>query len=311
MSASIIIQNKFSWIIPIGTILLFSSACSPKRMILNQMGDYLDSYEWVYMTENDPTLVKEAFPFNLKTIEMLAHSNPENTDLATAACSGFTMYAYAFVMEEADRIVTRDYQRGLRSYSRALSLFERGRDYGFQALNSKYPGFEENLEQWSKISLAKAKIQKDDVPVLYWTAAAIGGSISASRGDPKYIVDLPKVGYLLEKCLILDPDWNNGSLNVAMISYTMSRPDRQVNAEEQAYNYFIKAVEASNGNNCAPYVAYAEKVLVQKQDREAFETVLKDALQIDVNKSLEIRLSNIIVQERAKWLLERTDELFY
>jgi hypothetical protein len=277
--------------------------------MLDQMGGYLDSYEWVYMTENDPLLVKEAFPFNLKTIEMLAHENPENTDLALAACSGFTMYAYAFIMEEADRIFTYDYRRGIISYSRALSLFERGRDYGFQALNSKYPGFEEKLEQSSKIPITK--LQKNDVPMLYWTAAAIGGSISASRGDPKYIIDLPKVGYLLEKCLKLDPDWNNGSLYVAMISYTMNRPDRQSDAEEHAYNYFLKAVEASNGNNCAPYVAYAEKVLVHNQDRKAFKAVLNEAQKIDVDNHLEIRLSNIIAQERAKWLLERTDELFY
>ena len=309
MSASIIIQKILSLIISIVTILLFFSACSPKRMILNHMESYLDSYEWVYMTENDPVLVKEAFPFNLKTIEMLVHSNPENIDLAISACSGFTMYAYAFVMEEADRLVTHDYRRGLKSYSRALSLFERGRDYGFQALNSKYPGIEENLGQLSKISLTK--LQKDDVPVLYWTAAAIGGSISASRGDPKYIVDLPKVGYLLEKCLLLDPNWNNGSLYVAMISYAINRPDRRANAEEQAYNYFLKAVEASKGINCAPYVTYAEKVLVQNQDHEAFVTVLNEALKIDVDKYLELRLSNIIVQERAKWLIGRTDELFY
>ena len=38
--------------------------------------------------------------------------------------------------------------------------------------------------------------------------------------------------------------------------------------------------------------------------------MLHNALQIDVNAKPEWRLSNLIMQKRARWLLFREDELF-
>jgi hypothetical protein len=54
----------------------------------------------------------------------------------------------------------------------------------------------------------------------------------------------------------------------------------------------------------------AEAVSVNRQDREEFESLLKQALAIDPGARPEWRLSNIVMQRRARWLLSREDELF-
>jgi predicted anti-sigma-YlaC factor YlaD len=54
----------------------------------------------------------------------------------------------------------------------------------------------------------------------------------------------------------------------------------------------------------------AEDVSLQKQNRAEFETLLKRALAIDVNAKPEYRLANLIIQRRARWLLQRTGDLF-
>jgi predicted anti-sigma-YlaC factor YlaD len=51
-------------------------------------------------------------------------------------------------------------------------------------------------------------------------------------------------------------------------------------------------------------------VSIGKQDRKEFESLLNRATQIDVNAKPEWRLSNLVMQRRARWLLSRVDELF-
>jgi predicted anti-sigma-YlaC factor YlaD len=46
------------------------------------------------------------------------------------------------------------------------------------------------------------------------------------------------------------------------------------------------------------------------KDRSGFEAALKKALAIDVNLAPEVRLQNLVLQRRARWLLGRTDVLF-
>jgi hypothetical protein len=57
-------------------------------------------------------------------------------------------------------------------------------------------------------------------------------------------------------------------------------------------------------------VALATTVSVSKQDSEEFESLLKKALAVDPNARPEWRLTNIVMQRRATWLLAREDELF-
>ena len=153
--------------------------------------------------------------------------------------------------------------------------------------------------------------KKKDVPFFYWTAAAWGGAISSSRGDLDYVVELPKVGWLLERAIDVDSDWNKGALYSAMISYSMKRPDQVGKGEKLARLYFNKAIESSGGHDCSPYVTLAELVSVNNQDHKEFEELLKKALTIDIDIDPELKLSNIISQSRARWLLEQKEELFY
>ena len=67
----------------------------------------------------------------------------------------------------------------------------------------------------------------------------------------------------------------------------------------------------SDGKDASPYLAYAESVSVKNQDRDKFIQLLNKALAIPSTDNEEINLQNIIAGNRAKWLLSRTDELFY
>ena len=81
--------------------------------------------------------------------------------------------------------------------------------------------------------------------------------------------------------------------------------------KEKVKFYFEEAVRLSNGTDAGTFVAYAESVSIKNQDKNEFIQLLNKAVAITSTDDEEINLQNIIARNRAKWLLLRTDELFY
>lgn len=289
-------------------MVIFIIGCSPKKLLLKQFDGVFNSIEYVYLTDDDPQLVKEAFPFNLKIIEILLNQDPDNREMLLTALSSFTMYAYGFLMEDAEKLSIDDYKAGNEIYDRANKLFKRAMQYGLHGMELKYPEFTIWLE---KREIEKNPFVEEDITYLYWLSAALGGLIASSHGNPIYVVDLPKVGWLLEKSMAIDESWNNGALYSAMISFTMSRPDAVENREQVARDYFNKAVQASSGEDCSVFVRYAESVCINNQNKDEFIENLNYVLNFNVESAKELRLTNTMAKSRAKWLMGRIDELFY
>jgi len=53
-----------------------------------------------------------------------------------------------------------------------------------------------------------------------------------------------------------------------------------------------------------------EAVSIPNQDRKEFYSLLKLALAIDPDERPEWRLANLIYQRRARWLMDREEDLF-
>ena len=268
-----------------------------------------DGIAAVYLSEDDPDLVRESLPTNMKLIELLIQQSPNNPNLLTSACQAFTVYVYAFVLRDAEITMDEDFASARRFTSRAKRLLRRARDYGFAALEASHPGFEKAY--FSDPPLALENVTAEDLSALYWTAAAWGLYISTSKDNPAAIIELPNVGHLLERALELDEDYDNGSLHDLMFTYTLSRPDGGSAAPEIAKKHFDRAMELSGGNRASLYVSYAESVSVVNQNREEFLEMLEKAEGVDVNRIPNQRLANILAQERAGWLKNRVDELFF
>ncbi len=260
-----------------------------------------------YVFNHCPTTAQKVYQTKLKSLERRINKHPDRQKLLLEATTLYTQYAYAFLVEQADRVALEDYHSARRLYKEALHYFQSAIDYGTTALERRYPTYREWLKD---TTIATPPFTVDDVPALYWLAAAYGGAISSSRGDPSWLVHFPKIGFLLEEALKLDPNWNKGALYSAMIAYTIKRSDPVVNRHEIAREYFQKAVAASEGRSASPYVVYAESVLISEQDRTNFIKQLESVLRMDVRDDKELQLTNIIAQKRAAWLLDHVDEFF-
>ena len=292
----------------LGLLGLVHPACSIKKLAIHKLGDALAQSGSTYASDDDPQLVREALPFALKLIESLLEESPRHRGLLLAAAGGFTQYAYAFVQQDADEAEDRDLQAAAALNERARRLYLRARDYGLRGLDAAHEGFSRDLRAARAAALGAAS--REDVPLLYWTAASWGALIATKKDDPDLVADLPNVGDLLKRALELEPDFDHGAVHELLITYEGSRSEAMGGSIERARRHFEEAVRLSEGRRAGPFLALAETVSVRLQDRKEFESLLKRALAIDPGARPEWRLANLIGQRRARWLLARADLLF-
>lgn len=277
-------------------------------MAANQVGNALAGSGTSFASDNDPELVREAIPFTLKLVESVLAETPEHKRLRTAAAAYFTQYAYGFIQLEADYIEAENYEAAEAMRLRARKLFLRGRDHGLKRLALAVPHFQERLTKAP--SETAAEIDRDLTETLYWTAAAWGSAITLGKDDPYLIAEIPQMEALIDRALVLDPDWNKGAIHGFLIAYEMSRQLDGQDPETQSRAHFKKALIASEGKQLSPYVSLAEAVCVQIQDAREFESLLNQALAIKIDEYPEFQLVNLLMKKRAEWLLSQMDELF-
>ncbi len=292
----------------LGVTLLTVTGCSLRQMAINTLADALAGSSESFTSDEDPELVRDALPFALKTIETLLAEAPDNRGLLISACQGFVLYGAGFVGFEAERLEESNYRESKRQRERSLKLLLRARGYCFEALDLAYPGARQALINATDEALAQTRLE--DVTLLYWTAAAWGSVIASGLDQPELLVDLPAVRALLERAMELEPTYKRGTLHDAMMLLELAEMQSGAGSKERAREYLERSLELSGGHRAVSYVAWASTVAVQDQDRAEFKRLLELALAVDLKGDPESRLLNVLQQDRARWLLERADELF-
>jgi hypothetical protein len=257
--------------------------------------------------EDDPELVQDAVPFGLKTMESLLAEEPKHEGLLGSLASGYTQYGYAFVLtraEQADLEGRSDEAEAQRA--RAKKLFLRARDYGLRGLEERHDGLREKLLGVRDAPKALEALEKRDLDLAYWTAAAWALAISAGKEDVGLVAELPAPGALVQRALALDEGWGGGALHEFLISYSAARGDAAA-----ARKHYARALELAQNKKLGPHVTLAEAVLVPAQDRDGFTKLLEQVLAFDVDapEARSNRLANVLAQRKAKLLLAHADDL--
>lgn len=289
-------------VVSLATTLL--AACSIKRTAVNIVGDALAGGGGVYVSDEDPDLIREAIPFGLKTFESLLEVSPEHRGLLLSAASGFTAYAY-LLQDEADRVDAKDLTRARELRARARKLYLRGRDYALRGLQVGHPHFTALLKTDTPSALAMAT--KDDAPFLYWGGASWAGALSAAKDDIGLIGDLPIAEAMVRRVLELDEQYERGAAHEFLISYEGGRPG---GSAIQAREHYRRALEISGGQRASVHVALAEAVTIGEQNLTEFRALMAAALAVDPDKVPNLRLANTIARRRAHWLQSRIPDLF-
>jgi hypothetical protein len=281
-------------------LTLLFSGCAVRPFVVDQTANALSTQSM--SNEDDLQLAREASAFYLKFSESVLKETPGHLKLAESVSAGFTQYAYAFVALDAEKIDAKNPKQAALMRERAARLYARAHRHAMTALERTQSGLASDLRDLS--SKKYPQLRPEQVPVVYWASASLGGWISMSKDDPDVVADFPLSMRLAETAWHTDPSYGKGALASLMGTLESAKVG---GSRQKAQTYFDQAMVFADGQEAGPWVAKAEAIALPAQDRKQFEHLLQQA--IDISKR-NPNLQNDVMRERAQWLLTCVDELF-
>lgn len=270
------------------------TGCSMRVMAVRQTAKLMERGLPAVDRESDPEFAAEAFPAQLKTIEVLLENDPGNVRLLSLSAQGYAGYSLLFV-EDSDPI-------------RARELYLRARDYGLRALErTGFSGL--RAKPPADIEAALKKADRGDAGPLFWTALAWAGWINLAKDDPQAIADLPRSVALMARVAELEPKFFYGGPDLFFGVYH-GRPKVFGGDLAKSKSHFDQAAAASDGRFLLTFVKEARIYAVAAQDRDLFNRLLERVIDAPADLLPEARLANEVARVQAKNLLEQADELF-
>ncbi|HEV8538086.1 MAG TPA: TRAP transporter TatT component family protein [Bacteroidota bacterium] len=267
-----------------------------QQIAISSLGGIMDNGFEVLNEEQDLDIAEKSIASNLKLLESILKSDPDNEHYLLLASQGYASYALGFAEDD--------------SVERAKLFYLRGRDYGMRILD-RHRAFalahEKSVEDFQ---IALSTLPRASVPAVFWTAVGWGSYISWSLTDPSAIAELPKVEAMMKFVLEKDSTYFYGGAHFFLGTLDGSRPKILGGDLDASARHFEQCLKINGGKFLMTYVYYARSYAVQAQNQELFEQCLAmvDSASIDILP--RARLSNSIAKKKAILLRARTNQLF-
>jgi len=244
----------------------------------------------------DPAIVRDGSPAYIMLVDGLIEAYPNNGELLTAGCQAYTVYASSFV-EDSDP-------------GKAALLYAKAKEYGFRALSP-----DRNFQQAASGLLDDFVIflrdyNKKHVPALFWTTSAWAKWISLNLDSLEALADMPMLEATMQRVIELDGSFFYGSPHLQMGVYLAAKPAIIGGNLDKAREHFDEAFALGADKLLSAKVLFARYYAVRLKDRALFRNTLQEVLEAPVDEVPELTLSNTLARDKARELLERTDEYF-
>lgn len=244
--------------------------------------------------ECDPDLAQKSIPSNLKLLEGILKSDPENPEILRLLSMGFCGYSMLFVEKEDPE--------------RASDLYLRAFEYGLKALKFG-EGHDEIDLQTANMLLKKYEMANSET--FLWATISWNLWINNNLDKPAAIAQIGPARIFIDKIAESDPEIFYG-LPYVMKAVSLSARSPLLGGDyEKAEHFFKKAVDISDGEFFLPIYYYARYYCVGTQNRELFISLLNRIIDGDSKTLADVCLINRVIQEEAKTLLDQIDEYFF
>lgn len=290
--------------------VLCLSSCSLKKLAVRSTIEIMNDGMTSFYEEEDLHLAKEAAAANIKLLEGMLKSDPENRLLLALLSRAFASYSMAFVEMRAWTLWHSNPMGYREEMRRALRLYDRGKEYGIlslpdaegfrKSLHGGIDGFKKHLQNY----------RKETVPQLFWLAFNWALKINLSKDKPSAIISLPKVVALMKRLQELDEKFYYGGIHLFFGTYYAGRSKMLGGDPEKGKEHFEKALQISEKKFLLTYIFYAKFYAIQKQDKELFQNLINEVLNAPENLLPEERLVNKLSKDTAKTLARNIDDYF-
>jgi hypothetical protein len=277
-------------------VLLFLASCAVhKKMTTIGAASLVEDVAKASYKQSDLRVIREGMPAYLMLMDGMVEGWPDSDRLLLAAAQAYSSYAAAFVGDE---------DAAFREV-----LLQRAKTYALKALELRGVSaplaspFEQFERQVGRMSTA-------DMPYVFWSASCWGNWIAARSTTIAALAELPRAETLMRKALALDETYYYGGPHLFMGVLDASRPPMAGGSLERAKRHFLKAIEIGQGKFLMAYVYYADAYARKALDQELFASTLQKVLDTPADNVPELTLMNTVARQKARSLLEKTDEYF-
>ena len=296
-------------------LALMLTACSTRKMTVRAVSDVMADGVAAFEKDDDLDLVERALPANIKLLEVLLESDPQNRQLLVLLARLYASYSFAFLdgRIEAAELTDMPPETGGSSIAEmkktAVRYYRKGNEYALRALELRHPEARGQLADPSKAGSYIRGLDREEMPALFWYGFTLSADINYNRDS----ISAVGQGHLVEKAMqrVIEADeaYFYGGAHLVLLVYYGSRSPLMGGKLELAIAHY-RRLEQMNGKGF--YLAdlyYARFVLYQQQDRPQFTAVLNRILQEPATEE-RFRLYNRIAADRARIYLNAADRLF-
>jgi len=267
-----------------------------QKLAVHSLSGILDNSLSALYEETDLALAETALASDLKLLEGLIKTDPQNKKLLLMASQGFAAYALGFVEEE--------------NPERARLLYQRGKFYGLKILTQNKT-FDQAISRATEdMKLAVSTFTKEDAGALFWTAYNWAGWINLNFTNPEALVELPKVQLLMQRVLEVDEAYFFGGAHLFFGTNYAVRPPILGGDMEKARFHFERCLAFAQNKFLLPYVYYAQYYLVRQLNEASFIATLTKVIETPIDILPGQELPNAIAQKIARRLLDNKKNFF-
>ncbi|MEK9138312.1 MAG: TRAP transporter TatT component family protein [Bacteroidota bacterium] len=287
--------KRFPVLFCVASLLLFTGCI--QHIAISTVGGIVDDGFDALTEEQDLEFAAQALPSNLKLLEIMLKSEPEDARLLRLLAEGYNSYALGFV-EDTDP-------------ERAKMFYLRATDYALRlvrqdaALAKAFDSF-----QVDDLKAELARRDKDDVPGIFWAAFGMGSYLNLALNNPDAIAMLPKAEAMMKFVARVDSSFYYAGADMFLGTLYGSRARILGGDPDVSRAHFERALRITGGNILITHVYFAGSYAAQTLNESLFDELLATVDRTSIDVFPKFRLGNAIAKKKAKLLQARKADLF-
>ena len=274
---------------------LLLSGCI-QQIAVSTVGGIVDDGFGGFTEEADLEFARDALPGNLKLIDVLLKSEPDNERLLRLASQGYNSYALAF-LEDSDP-------------ERARAFYLRGRDHALKILRTDERIAKALSAHPDELRAVLTATPASMVPAAFWAAFGWGSYIYLSLDNTDALADLPRAEALMQFVADNDSVYYYAGADLFLGMLYGSRSKMLGGDPAKSRMHFERALRITDRKFLMAQLYYARSYATQNLDEELFDALLAEVESASLEVLPENRLANAVAKQKAALLKAKKPELF-
>lgn len=307
-------------------LILISSCSSVQKWAVRRSSPVFHKAGEQLTKEDSWEFFRNSAPGNLKFLELVYLTDPNNMDLLPTVIKAHVGYAYAV----PETLAFEDELKGSPETfykTEAIHHYTRALDYGVHYLSLR------DISRQDLLTLPEEKlrekmdkeISRNDLVALVYTAQAWGSLINLQKDDVALISQIPRVKILFDHVCKENPDLENGICDIFMAQYEASRPRMLGGNPEKAKELYGRAMKKYPFHLLVPVnmIQYIYLPAMDEEEYEKLATMLKSeftewsskkrdnlADESRYSKHRDLNLYNAVAKKRLEIIEQHKKKIF-